>query len=327
MKIWKQIFLVVMISALILPWATAQEKVTLEYKYREGQTQYMLAVVQGQVALQLPESVEQGAMPPAFPMTMVLVMSMKTLKTYSDGAADIEIKVVDGKMSVMGVEQSFMQSPQGQQFPQTVRIRVGKRGNLIKLLTPLTNVQTNILAGFDTNMMIQNLSRFALLPEQEVGVGDKWEIKMDTDLLPFGKLNILQKMTLTSFEKVGDKNCAKISMEVPPSTFQLNIPLPMGMPGATPEGQEVPTMPMNGQIEMKGDMLFDYQNGNMVSQNGTLKMILNMAMPTPGAAQGPYQINANINMKFKINFSEKKPELPTPAQIQQMFQAPQEGQA
>lgn len=323
MKTLKQMFIVGLVVGLLLPLAVAQEKVTLEYKFKEGQTQYVLMVIQGQVALQLPESVQQGAMPPAFPMIMALIMSTKTLKTYSDGAADIEFKFLDGKMYMMGQEIPFLQ--QQQQVPQAIRIRMGKKGNVIKLLTPLSTAQPNIFTGMDPNMMIQNLSRYALLPEQEVGIGDKWEVKMDTDLPPLGKLNILHKMNLTSFEKVGDKNCAKIAMEVPPSTFQLSIP--MGMPGAAPEGQEVPTLPMNGQIEMKGDILFDYQNGSVVSQTGTLKMVLVMTMPAPGAPQAASSLTTNINMRFRVNFLEKRPELPTPAQIEQIFQPPQEGQA
>lgn len=322
MKGYKKLLLVALCVFLLLPLAVAQEKVTLEYKFKEGQTQYMLAVIQGQVALQLPESVQQGAMPTAFPMSMALIVSMKTLKAYSDGAADIEFRFLDGTMSIMGQEFPFQQ----QQLPQAIRIRMGKKGNIIKLLTPLntSTPQSNIFASLDPNMLIQSFSRFAILPEQEVGVGDKWEVKLNTELPSLGKINILQKMSLVSFEKIGDKNCAKISLEVPPSTFLLNIPVPL--PGNAPQGQEATTMPVNGQMEMKGEMLFDYQNGNMVSQTGTLKMNLAMEMPA-GAQAMPYQLTTNINMKFKVSFSEQKPKLPTPAQIQQLFQAPQEGQA
>lgn len=321
MKVYKKLLLVALCVFLLLPLAIAQEKVTLEYKFKEGQTQYMLVVIQGQEALQLPESVQQGAMPTAFPMSMALIVSMKTLKAYSDGAADIEIRFLDGTWSMMGQEIPFPQ------IPQAIRIRMGKKGNILKLLTPLntSTSQFNILASLDPNMLIQSFSSFAILPEQEVGVGDKWEVKINTELPSLGKINILQKMSLVSFEKIGDKNCAKISLEVPPSTFLLNIPVPV--PGNAPQGQEATTMPVNGQMEMKGEMLFDYQNGNMVSQTGTLKMKLALEMPAAGAQGMPYQLTRNINMKFKVSFSEEKPKLPTPAQIQQLFQAPQEGQA
>lgn len=330
MRIFKKLMVIGLLAGLVLPLATAQDKVTLEYKFKEGQTIYLLAVVQGQVSIQLPESVQQGAMPTAFPLSVATIISMKTLKTYSDGAADIELGFLEGKMYLPGQEIPLSTLAQQQGIPQTIRIRMGKKGNIIKLLTPLPTQQISTTSpfGLDPNMLIQNLSQFAILPEQEVGVGDKWEVKLDTDLSPFGKLKLLQKLTLTSFEKVGNRDCAKIAIEVPPSNLQFNIPL--AMPGAVPtEGQEVPTLPINGQLEMKGDMLFDPQNGYIVSQTGALKMLLNMTMPGPGAQGQAFQMLININMKFKVSSSEKKPTLPTSTQIQQILQPsqPQEGQA
>lgn len=325
MENWKKLFVSWLIVALLLPFAIAQEKVALEYKFKEGQTLYMLVVTQGQVSIQLPESVQQGAMPPAFPLSMALISSMKTIKTYSDGAADLEVRFLEGKMYMMGEEISFPQ--QQKETPQAIRLRMGKKGNIIRLLTPISTQSSPMgPIPIDPNMLIQSLSRFSLLPEQEVGVGEQWELKMDMDLPPLGKLNILYKMNLTSFEKVGDKNYAKIAMEVPPSTLQLNIPLTML--GNTPavEGQEVSTIPMSGQVEMKGDMLFDYQNGYTVSQNGTLKMLLNLTMPAAGGQGTAPQITVDINMKFRLNWGEKRPQLPTATQIQQQIQSSNGGQ-
>ncbi len=324
MRFWKRLFWIGLLVIFSLPFVIAQEKVTLEYKFKEGQTLYMLVAIQGQVSIQLPESVQQEAMSPAFPISMALIVSQKTLKVYSDGAADMEYKFVDGKIYMMGQEISLLE--QQQQLPQTIRLRIGKKGNIIKLLTPISTQQAPGIVGigFDPNMFINNLSQVPVLPEQEVGIGDKWELKMDIDLAPLGKFNILSKMSLTGFEKVGDRNCAKIAIDVPPFPFQLNIP--MAMPGAVPQEQEVPTLPMNGQMEMKGDMLFDYQNGYMVSQTGRLKMIMNMVMPAPGAQEMASQLTTNIDMKFKISPLEKKPQLPTPTQIQQIFQPPQQEQ-
>ncbi|MBC7327131.1 hypothetical protein H5T87_03330 [bacterium] len=314
------LIIIALVSSFLLPFAVAQEKFNLEYKFQEGQTRYMLFITQGQVNIELPQSVQEGAMPMSFPLIMAMSLSMKTLKVYSDGAADVEIRLVDGKMYMMGQEISMLQQ---QGATQPIRIRMGKKGNLIKLLTPINIPQGNPFMGtINPDMLVQNFSRLTVLPQEEVGVGDKWEQKIDTEIPNLGKLNLLQKMTFTSVEKIGDVNCAKISIEIPPSTFQFNIPM-----GPPTQGQEPPTLPLNGKLEMKGDMVFDPQNGYMVSQSGTLKMLINVTMPAGGQVGAPSSLSTNIDMKFKVTTMDKKPTLPTPTQIQQQFQPQQESQA
>jgi hypothetical protein len=300
------LLLLLALTLVLIPLSNAQEKVNLEYKFTEGQTIYVLAIIQGQLNLQLPQSVQQQGVPPAFPVNMALIASMKTLKTYSDGAADIEVRLVDGRMETMGQVMPFLQ----QMTAQAIKLRMGKKGNLIKLLTPLPTAQQNLLPGFDPSMMIQSLLGFSLFPEEAVGVGDKWEKKMELNL-PFGKMNMLFKMSLTDFVEAENQKLARIKIDIPSTPFTFAIPFNMGMPGAQPGGgaQQTPTLQMSGKMEVKTYMLFDYAKGQVSSQVGTLKITTNVNAPQ--GAQGPAGgLSMDINMKFKITFSEKKPTLP-----------------
>lgn len=256
--------------------------------------------------LQLPQSVQAQGTPPAFPINMALIMSMKTLKTYSDGAADIETRFVDGKMEIMGQVMPFPQQANSQAF----RLRIGKKGNIIRFLTALPTGQQNLFAGFDPNMMIQSMSGFAVFPEEAVGVGDKWEQKMELNL-PFGKMNMIYKMNLVGFVEAENQKLARIKIDIPPTPFTFAMPI--GMPGAQAGGEagQVPTLQMSGKMETKSDMLFNYEKGQMSSQVGTLKMTMNMTPPEGelGPAGG-FSMDMEMNMKFKVTFSEKKPALP-----------------
>jgi hypothetical protein len=297
------VFLLLALILVLIPLSNAQEKVNLEYKFKEGQTTYILAIAQGQLNLQLPQSVQQQGVPPAFPVNMALIISMKTLKTYSDGAADIEIRFVDGKMEMMGQVMPFPQ----QMTAQSIKLRMGKKGNLIKLLTPLPTGQQSLFTGLDPNMLIQNVSGFTVLPDEAIGVGDKWEKKMELNL-PFGKMNMLYKMSLTEFVEAENQKLARIKIDIPPTPFTFAIPI--GMPGtqAGGEAQQTPTLQISGKMEIKSDMLFDYEKGQVSSQVGTLKMTMNMNPPE--GAQPPTGLSMDMNMKFKTTFSEKKPTLP-----------------
>ena len=301
------LILLVLLTLVIIPLSKAQEKVNLEYKFQEGQTIYTLAIIQGQVNLQLPQSVQEQGVPPALPMNMALIMSMKTLKSYSDGAADIELSFVDGRMEMMGQVMPFPQ-----QMTQAFRLRIGKKGNIIKFLTPLPAGQQNIFAGFDPNMMIQSMSAFTVFPEEAVGVGDKWEKKMELNL-PFGKLIMLHKMNLVGFVEVENRKLARIRIEIPATPFTFAMPMWMGMPGAQPggEAEQVPTLQMNGKMEIKSDMLFDYEKGQINSQVGAVKMTMSMGIPEGEAGPpGGFSMDMDMNMKFKVTFSEKKPTIP-----------------
>jgi len=306
MKKFVCLLIMVFLIVAVIPLGIAQEKVNLEYKFQEGQTIYTLAIIQGQINLQLPQSVQEQGVPPAFPVNMALIISMKTLKTYSDGAADIEFRFVDGRMEMMGQVMPFPQ----QMTSQPIKLRMGKKGNLIKLLTPLPTGQQNLFAGFDPNTMIQSMSSFTVFPEEAVGAGDKWEKKIELNL-PFGKMNMLYKMNLVSFVEAENKKLARIGTNIPPTPFTFAMPISMAMPGAQPggEAQQASTLQISGQMELKGDMLFDYEKGQVSSQVGTLKMTMNMNAPQ--GAQGPAGgLSMDMNMKFKTTFSEKKPTLP-----------------
>ncbi|MGB9876578.1 MAG: hypothetical protein ACPLPS_02330 [bacterium] len=300
------LFLVVLFALSLNPLSLAQEKVNLEYKFQEGQTIFVLVLTQGQVNFQMPQSVQEQGVPPAFPINMALLMSMKTLKTYSDGAADIEFKFLDGKIEVMG-----QQTPMPPQMAsQSFRLRMGKKGNVIKLLTPLPTGQLSPFAGFDPNTMIQSMSILTVFPEEAVGVGDKWEKKLDLNL-PFGKMTMLYKMNLTNFLEVENRKLAKIAFEMPPTPFAFAIPLSMGMPGPQLEvaQQQATAFNLTGEMQLKGEMLFDYNKGQIDSQVGSLKLTMEMGAPATSSAP-PGGLNISAIMKFKATFTEKKPNMP-----------------
>jgi hypothetical protein len=207
-------------------------------------------------------------------------------------------------MEMMGQVMPFPQ----QITPQPIKLRMGKKGNLIKLLTPLPTGQQNLFAGFDPNTMIQSMSGFTVFPEEAVGAGDKWEKKMELNL-PFGKMKIVSKMNFVGFVEAENKKLARIEIIIPQTPF--TFAMPVAMPGAQPggEAQESATIPISGQMEIKSDMLFDYENGQVSSLLGALKMTMTMSFPAR-AGGPPGELSMDMNMKFKTTFSEKKPTLP-----------------
>ncbi len=303
------VVVVVLVVGVIMSFA--QEKVNFVYKYKQGETLYMLCSFKGQMELQIPGMEAQG-IPPSFPLDFLLLVSAKTLKTYEDGSADIEYRVEDGQITMMG--QTAPLPPEASQ--QAVRLRIGPKGNVLKIITMPSTTQGFV--GVDPQSILQGMTQVTVYPEQAVAVGDKWEQKGEFNLPPLGKLSLVVQGTFAGMETVDKKTYPKLVFTIPPTP--INFQIPMGAFAGGVGGQaESTVLTLQGEMEAKTTQFFDTQIGKPFQDNGTLKMKMDITVPPQLAQQGgPSQISMSMNLQYIIKYSlNKKLPLKHPEQPKQ----------
>lgn len=302
------VVLVLVVGAIM---SFAQEKVDFVYKYKQGETLYMLCSFKGQMELQMPGMGAQG-LPPSFPLDYLLLVSAKTLKTYEDGSADIEYRVEDGQITMMGQTSPLP----AQASQQAVRLRIGPKGNVLKIITMPSTTQGFV--GVDPQSILQGMTQMAVYPEQAVAVGDKWERKGEFNLPPLGKLSLVVQGQFAGMESVDKKTYPKLVFTIPPTPINLQIPIG-AFAGGVGEQAESSVLILQGEMEAKTAQLFDTQIGKPFQDNGALKMKMNITIPPQLAQQGgPSQISMNMNLQYIIKYSlNKKPPLKHPEQPKQ----------
>lgn len=270
----------------------AEEPVTLSYRYTPGKVLHYRYEV-------LMNGSQEGQ---TFSAKMSSKVTMETKKVEEDGSAWVDVRydafdmsqAVDGKeIPVGGKEGAEGEAPFKELIGKTASMHFQKDGKLLEIATPPEGGAAPPLEKIFGQME-------GIFPDHPVRVGEGWTKKVELPVEGIAlKMSADFQNTLSAFEQVGKRNCAKIKSV-------LKFSLPEGV--ITPQGGE---SALNISMKMEGGgelwQYFDVAEGMVVKTEGATQTTSTQTVTVPAAEGVEAQTLTNvstIDMRFTTELEE-----------------------
>jgi hypothetical protein len=290
----------------------ADDGVLLRNKFTPGETVTYIMDIDADTSMTIRNRAQDQEQSMDMTMQMAMDVTMDTLSVDDEGVGEVRVKY--GKMDMdmqIGAQAMQMEIDLANGIVTMGENTRELPGDMVKLLgegivmkmTPQGKVveikggeafeklMSEMGAqGFNMNlkqMMEQNQVQF---PDGPVKVGDTWT---QTTKLPAPMAKeVSTKYTLTGFEHVDNRQCAKLATEL---TMQGELG-GEGMPMPNPTGMQVTMNDMN--IDATGTVWFDYEAGTMAKME--LEMSMSMNMHTKGTVKLPDGKTQEVDVETDI---------------------------
>ena len=298
-------FLFLCLSAslpLCLSVYSEEESVALEYRFTPGQPlhyrhEVLIQGTQGRL-----EGAPEEALPDSktFSAKAVSRVTLEPKTVEPDGSTWVDVRYdafdfsqsVDGK-EISGAEGEAAQNAFQGLIGKTVSLKLQKNGRLLEAKDPSSESSHPEMVNQFRQMYGQMEGVF---PGHPVSVGESWAKKLEIPVVGITqKVTVDFQNTLESFERIGNRRCAKIK-----SVLTFSLPEEKILPDASGES----SLSLSLKIEGKGSMeqYFDVLEGVVVKGEGSTvtTSIQSMAIPqTDTTAAQSLQSRSTIEMAFK----------------------------
>ena len=306
MKLMRSCLMVLCLMSLVfsLPISLyAEEPVALEYHYAPGRVlHYHYHVTMNGSQKNSGEEAKEATSPKGsdtFSAKMNSKITMETKKVQEDGSAWVDVRYdafevsqsVNGKETPVGGEGN--ESPLKELVGKTVSMHFQKDGKLLEAAPNPGGTKAPSLDQLFGQME-------GIFPDHPVRVGESWTKKMELPIEGAAqKVKADFQNTLESFEKVGDRNCAKIKSV-------LTFSLPEGK--LNPPAGENP-LGISVKMEGKGELwqYFDVSEGIVVKTEGTTQTTSTQSLTVPATPKEKAQTLQSVStmeMNFKTELEE-----------------------
>jgi hypothetical protein len=150
--------------------------------------------------------------------------------------------------------------------------------------------------AFSDEAMKKALQSLCFLPKDKVGKGDSWTVTYEMSLGLLGSAKVEYKLTFEGLEKVGERQCAKIKLEL--TKFSLEG-------GIMSQGEFA-----IAQKEGSGVIYFDVSDGTLVKSESKMTLVTEMRNPTdlktPPAERIAQEMTYSMELKEPVKEEPKK---------------------
>ena len=287
----------VALCAVVLMSDAEEPPVTLEYHYKAGQMLHYHYDVSMKGTQGTPEGTEAKTppspeAPQSFSAKMTSRVTMETKKVEEDGSAWVDVRydafdvsqALDGKELPKGEEGS---SPLKEMIGKTLSMHFQKDGKMLEM------AQSEAMPKAPFQEVFGQME--GIFPDHPVRPGESWTKELQLPIEGASqRVAVTFQNTLDSFEKIGDRNCAKIKSV-------LTFSLPEGT--VAPEGVEKKSLGISVKMEGQGKMeqYFDVTEGVVVKTEGTTTTTSTQSITVPATETEKSQALRHVS-KMEMTF-------------------------
>ena len=310
MHSFSKLFFIYIVATLFLSVSlrAEEEAITLAYRYTPGQVlhyRHELTFEIRQEDVKGPSKEFATTTPQILTTDMLSRVTQEVKSIESDGSVwvDVRYDVFDVSQKLNGVEVptggGHPKSPYQDLIGKTISMRIQPDGKLLEVAEASDSVSNPFLQQTVSQFQQAYGQTEGVFPDHPIRVGESWTKTLELTLPGLRQKGTVEfQNTFESFEKVGDRNCAKIK-----SDLRFSLPKGAFTPEGVPEGMGK-ALGLLVTVDGKGTIYqyFDPSEGVMVKGEGktTLTSTQSITIPaTETEASKTMESRSTIQVSFK----------------------------